>query len=132
MTVHRRVVFCVARGAASDKSATSPLEISAFGLWRGENREDREHRVDHHQKPDIDIGLVNAIGVQEQPGENWDQPAAVDLRYLIGRVRARGAIAGREILRIEGRDRPVAEAEHEAESNDLSDRREMKLPVLIR
>src|SRR6185437_15761998 len=80
----------------------------------------------HHQKPDVDIGFVDAIGVQDQPGQDGDQPAAIDLCDLIGCTGAGGAIASGEIFRIEGRYRAIAEAEDEPETDDLGDRRQQK------
>ena len=114
----------VAGRTTSVMSATSPFQIGALGFRRAQNRDDGHHRIEHHQAADIEIGILDAVDAQDLPGDDRDQPAAVDLCDLITRAGARGAIAGREILGIEGRDRAVAEAENKAEADDLGDRRQ--------
>ena len=73
------------------RAAKSLFEVNPFGLRRDENRQNRQHCVDHHHAPDIDIGLLNSVGAQDHAGENRDQSAAVDLRDLITCVCARSA-----------------------------------------
>lgn len=46
----------------------TPLEIDILGLRRGDDREDRQHRLSHDQDSDVDIRPVDAVGLQDQPG----------------------------------------------------------------
>src|SRR5580692_1150444 len=102
----------------------SVLETFALGLRRAQDRDDGEHRVYHYQRTDIDVGPVDAIDLKEPRRDDRDKAAAIDLRDLIASARSRRTIARGEILRIESRDRAVAEAEHEAEPDDVGECRQ--------
>lgn len=118
-TALARDVLCGRR----DPLRGSVIHVECRRVRRHQDRDDREDRVAHHHQADIDKGAVDACAFQHQPGEDRDQPAAIDLRDLIAEARPRCPVAGREVLRVEGRDRAVAEAEHEAEPDDFGDHR---------
>src|SRR6185312_13875427 len=104
-----------------------PLQIGALAFRRRENRNDRGQRIKHHQPANIEIRALDAVGAQNRAGDDRDQSAAVNLRDLVARIGARGAIAGREILRVERRDRAVAKSEHKAEADDFGDHGEEEI-----
>ena len=103
---------------------TSPFETDTLGLRGAENGDDGCHCVHHHQAADIDICILNAVNAQDLTCNNRDQPAAVNLRDLVSGTRARGAIASREVLRVEGRDGAITKTENEAETYNLGDCRQ--------
>lgn len=45
----------------AERARRFAFEIDIAGFRRCDDREDSQHRVSHHQKPDINIGPVNAV-----------------------------------------------------------------------
>lgn len=104
--------------------APSVLQVGTLGLGCAQNGDDRQHGVDHHQEPDIEISVAHAVDAQNLSGNDRNQPAAVDLRDLIPGAGAGSAKAGRKVFGVERRDGAITEAEHEAEADDLGDGRQ--------
>jgi hypothetical protein len=101
----------ILRHISNAEAARSSFKTHALGLRRAQKRNDRPYRIEHHVTANVWIGVFDAIGAQNLPGDDRDESAAINLRDLISRAGARSATTGREILRIERRNGAVAKAE---------------------
>ncbi|MGH7189342.1 MAG: hypothetical protein ACREF0_09225, partial [Acetobacteraceae bacterium] len=67
--------------------------------------------VDHHHDTNIDVGMVDSAGMQQDPGQDRHENPAMEVRDPISRGGAGGAVTGWEIPGLEGWNRAVAEAD---------------------